>query len=243
MVSFILDAVLIVICLLLVAVSVKRGFVRTILSLVSSVAAVLLSVVFTPGVASFIYDKFMLSSITNGIYDTVKSLAGSEGAEGVLGLFENKPQALTELLDRYNVSDETVSGIIGSAEGGQIDIRGACEQIASPIASTISNVIAFVICFIVALIVLKIAIAIIDGIFKFPILNTVNKAAGLLLGFALAVVVIFIYSEAASHLVTSLGAVSPDLFGENVIDDTVIVKFFSEHNIFGLIGNVIEKGL
>lgn len=243
MVSFILDAFLIIICFFVIAVSIKRGFVKTILSLLSSIAAILLSIVFTPTVAGFIYDKFMLRSLTSGIMSTIKSLAGTGSSESLAEMLETMPEALSDIITRYNVSDATVSSLIESAVNGNADARSVSEAIASPIASSISTVIGFVFCFVVSLVVLKIVIAIVDGIFKFPVLNSVNKLAGVLLGIALAVVIIFVYTEAAVHLITSLGAVSPELFGEKVIDDTVIVKFFSEHNIFGIINSVIQKGI
>jgi len=241
MFSFILDAILIVICLSTVFISVKRGFVKTILSIVSAVAAIFLSVVFTPTVSTFIYDKFMLAAISNGISDTVKSLAGNGTSEGIAQMFESMPEALSKLMERYNVGEEALNGMIDSAAGGNADIQSICDTIASPIATTISNALAFIACFIVAVLVLKIIIAIIDLIFKLPILNSVNRTAGLILGLVLAVVIIFAYSEAAVHLVTAMGAISPEFFGEKVIEDTIIVKFFSEYNIFGLIEDVIDS--
>lgn len=241
MISFVLDALLIIICVVTVFVSVKRGFVKTVLSLLSSVAAIFISVAFTPMVSSFIYDKFMLSAITNGIYDTVKSLAGNGTSEGISNMFETMPEALANLLERYNVGEDAINSMTDSAISGSADIQSICETIASPIATTISNALAFIACFIVAIIVLKILVSIIDAIFKLPVLNSINRTAGLILGLVLAVVVIFVYSVAVTYLVTSLGAISPEFFGEKVINDTVIIKFFSENNIFGLIENVIKS--
>lgn len=241
MVSFILDILLIAICVIVLVTSVKRGFVRTILSIVSSIAAVLLAVVITPSIASIFYDNFMLKIITDGIMGTVQSLAGSGDAESLVAMLETMPEVLDGIISRYNISDETVSAMLEAARNGDASIQSICETIASPVASMISNVLAFAVCFIVAVIVLKIAIAVIDGIFKFPVLNTVNKAAGLILGIVLAVVIIFVYSPVAVQLVDALGAVSPEMFGEDVIENTIIVKFFSENNIFGIIESVLTE--
>lgn len=240
MFSFVLDALLIVICIIVITVSHRQGFVRTILSLCSSVAAVFISSAFTPTVSSLIYDKFMLSAISKGVADSVKSLVPSGTSEGISELFATMPEALKDLLTRYNVSEESLNEMVSSAANGSIDVQSMSEAIASPVATTISNVLAFILCFIAALIVLKIAIAIIDLIFKLPVLKTLNKFAGILLGIVLAAVIVFVYSEAAVHLVTSLGAVAPDVFGENVINDTIIVKTFSEYNIFGIISDVLK---
>ena len=240
MVSFVLDAILIIICVTTVFVSMRRGFVKTVLSLLSSVAAIFLSVAFTPMVSSFFYDKFMLSAITNGIFDTVKSLAGNGTSEGISTMFETMPDALVKLLERYNVSEDAINSMSNSAISGNADVRSICETIASPIATTISNALAFIACFIVAIIILKIVVCIIDAIFKLPVLKSVNKFAGLILGLAISVVIIYVYSNAAVYLVTSLGAISPEIFGDKVISDTVIVKFFSEHYVFGLVENVLK---
>lgn len=241
--SFLLDGILILICIIVLYSSVKRGFVHTILSVVAAVAAILVSIVFTPIVSEFLYENFILSSITAGILGTIGSLAGSGDSAGIVKMLEDMPEALSNIFTRYNVSDSTASSMLEGAKNGTETVDSISETIASPIASTISNVIAFAACFIVSIIVLKILICIIDNFFKLPVLKSANKAAGVLLGVALVIVVIFVYSESASRLVIALGAVSPDLFGKQAIDGTLIVKFFSEHNIFFMIEDVLEKNI
>ncbi len=243
MISFAVDALLIIICLFVIFISVKRGFVRTILSLVSAVAAVLLSVVFTPTVSDFLYNKFVLKTITDGIAATVESLVTDGTSRGIAEMFETMPEALSEILGRYGITDGMKEELIASANAGEATVQSISESIASPVATMISNVIAFVAVFIVSIIVLKIIILIIDVVFKLPGLDSVNKGAGLILGIILAAVVLFVYSESAVQLVNALGALSPDIFGEKVIEDTIIVKFFSEHNIFVMVRDVIEGGV
>ncbi|MBE6707849.1 MAG: CvpA family protein [Ruminococcaceae bacterium] len=241
MISFILDGILIAICAFVLFFSVKRGFVRTILSIVSSVAAILISVVFTPTVSEFIYNKFLLNSITSGISGTVSSLAGSDDGSGVIKLFEDMPEAFDNILTRYNVSNSSAASMLEGAKNGTENVSSISEKIASPVASTISNALAFIICFVVAMIILKIIIAVIDNFFKLPLLNSANKTAGVILGVVLVFVVLSVYSSVAVQLVDALGSVSPELFGKNAIDGTIIVKFFSEHNIFGIIKDAISK--
>ena len=243
MVSFILDGVLIAICAFVLFFSVKRGFVRTILSIVSSVAAILLSVVFTPTVSEFLYNKFLLNSITSGISGTVASLAGTDDGHGVVKLFEEMPDAFENILTRYNVSEATAASMLEGAKNGTENAASISEKIAAPVASTISNALGFIICFVAAMIVLKIIIAVVDNFFRLPILNSANKAAGIILGVVLVFVILSVYSSVAVQLVDALGSVSPDLFGKNAIDGTIIVKFFSEHNVFGMVKDVISKNI
>lgn len=239
--NFILDGVLIAICIAVIVHSVKRGFVKTILSIVASIAAVLLAVVFTPNLSAFFYDKFVLSGISSSIAGTISSLAGNGDAAGIADMFSKMPDALSGILRQYNVSEETVNGMLEAAKSGTGTVQSISDTIAAPIASAISSALAFIAIFAVSVIALKIVIWAIDMVFKFPVLSTVNKAGGLVLGVMLAAVVIFVYSAVAANLVSALGSVSPKLFGPDVIEGTIIVKFFAENNIFGIISDAINK--
>lgn len=241
--SFVLDAILIAICIAIIATSVKRGFAKTVLSAVSLIAAVLLAVVFTPTLSSLLYEGFVLKSITSGILGTVGSLAGTGDSAGVLNMLETMPDVLSDILLRYNVSDETVSSMAESAKGGEATVESICETIASPVASMLSNVLAFVICFVAAVLVLKIAVFIINAVFKLPLLKTVNRAAGLVLGILLAAVAAYVYASVAVELMNGLGALSPKMFGDDVVSGTIIIKFISENNTLGLISNVLRSEL
>ncbi len=241
MVSLVIDGILICICILIIFSSVRRGFVKTILSLASSVASVLLSVVLSPTVSGFIYDKFMLGAVKSGIAGTVSSLSDSGDPEGIVKMLEDMPEALSNILSRYNVNESTVNKMLEGARTGSESVDSICETIASPIASTISNVIAFVLCFVIILLVLKAVIAVIDNFFKLPVLNSANKGAGLVLGIVLAVVAVFVYSEVVVELFGALSSLSPGMFGEGAIDGTIIVKFFSEHNFSSLIRDMLGK--
>lgn len=241
MVSLLIDGILICICILIIFTSVRRGFVKTILSLAASVASVLLAAVLTPPVSGFFYDKFILASIKSGISDTVLSLSNLGTPEGIAKMLEDIPEPLKVIFTRYNVSDTTLAQMQESANSGTATVDSICEAIASPIAVTISNVIAFVLCFIVILVVLKLVISVVDNFFRLPVLKSANKGAGLVLGIVLAFIAVFVYSEITVQLFDALGSLSPTMFGDNAIEGTIIVKFCSEHSIAGIVGDILEK--
>ena len=86
--SFILDAILIVMCIVCVAVGTKRGFVKTVMSLLSSVISAIAAYTFTPYFANFIKEKFLMESVSGGIADTIRSLVpASDGSYDLSSLF------------------------------------------------------------------------------------------------------------------------------------------------------------
>jgi len=237
--SFVIDGLLIIICLIVFATSVKRGFVKTILSIVSTVAAALMAVAFTPSLSSFLYEKFMLNRVVAGIENTVASYAGSGTAEEIANMFRNMSDSFGELLARYGITEEAVADMTEKAISGNSTVQSIAESIASPVANTFAAIIAFILIFAVAKILLGIVVFVVDKVSKLPVLNAVNKLAGFILGLVLVCVTIFIYSAVADSFITSLGSISPKLFGADVVDNTIIVKFFSEHNIFGIIKDIL----
>ena len=46
--------------------------------------------------------------------------------------------------------------------------------------------------------------------------------------------------ELCAALVSALGPISPKLFGQNVVDKTLLVKFFSEHSVLNLVNKLMS---
>ncbi len=238
--NFIIDGILVVACVIIIVTSAKRGFVKTVLSLVSSIAAFLVAVTFSPALADMINAKFILPAISGNIEGTVSSLTDGT-SEGLAELFTKMPDTLREILTRYGLGDSAVSDIAASAASGESGIADVSGKIASPVATAISYAVAFLLLFVAAIIVLKLLVFIIDKIFKLPGLKTVNTLAGIVLGVIISVIFIFAYSFVAAKLTVALGSLSPNLFGQDTLDSTVIVKFFSEHNIVSVIESVTGR--
>lgn len=136
--SFFIDALLIAICIITVIVGTKRGFVKTLMSLVSTVIAFICSYTFTPALAEFLQNKFFLAPVADSIAKTIRSLVPATDGQFDIGLlFEDMPQTLSSILERYNIDPaalqntaETVSGQGGDAVQAMADAIGTphCEH-------------------------------------------------------------------------------------------------------------------
>ncbi len=112
--SFILDAILIVMCIVCVAVGTKRGFVKTVyVSLLSSVISAIAAYTFTPYFANFIKEKFLMESVSGGIAETIRSLVpASDGSYDLSSLFSDMPQTLSSIIERYHGNAESLDLLI-----------------------------------------------------------------------------------------------------------------------------------
>ena len=237
MVSFLIDAILVLICIGIATYCIKKGFVHSVLTVIAAIASILISIVVTPILSEILYENIVIESITSGIRDTINSLAGSGDSAGIIQMLETKPEVLTTIFERYNVTDTMIGEMLEVAYAGHADVESISRAIASPVASTISNVIAYAICYIASSVILRIVILAIDGIFTFPVLSSANKFGGFILGILAAVIIAFVYSILIVRLVNSLGSLTPEWFGPDKIDGTVLVKFLTS----GTLGDFVNK--
>lgn len=240
--SFILDAILIVMCIVCVAVGTKRGFVKTVMSVLSSLISAIAAYTFTPYFANFIKEKFLMEPVSGGIADTIRSLVpAADGNYDLSSLFSDMPQTLSSIIERYHGNSDSLEALVKSmTETGDEAVRTLSRAIAEPIVNMISTVCAFIVIFVTALVILKVVTCVVDGVFKLPVLKTANTLLGFVFGLILAVFIIMIYSELCAALVSALGPISPKLFGQNVVDKTLLVKFFSEHSVLNLVNKLMS---
>lgn len=237
--SFLFDAVLILIFALTVFTSYKRGFVKSVMSFGSSIASVLVAYAFTPTLSDYLNQKFFLKRISGAIAETIKSIS-SENADGTFNLakmLSDMPEAFRDLLDRYNAD---ISAFTGASEAsGEDVVTRLADMIASPVSGIISSVVSFIILFAGAMLVLTLITWILDIIFRLPILKTANRILGFVFGIAAALVIVWTFSVLFTELIGALSSISPSLFSDDIIDGSIILRLFSKYNLLGMITSVL----
>lgn len=241
--SLIIDVLLAVIAVSALVAGYKNGLVKTVLSLVRSIVAVLVAYAFTPYLAPVFYDSFILERIANGIEKTVGSLSKTADGNDFIRLIEEAPKVFTQMLEKYGIELESLESHVSTmSETGNAAVKSVSQFISAPVATVIANSLAFIIIFVAAFIILFLVSKLIEIVFKAPILKTADKLAGLLLGALNAAVVLWVLSIVITYAVTALGAIAPDWFGASVVEDSVILRFFSEVNPLQIIKNVVGYG-
>ena len=234
--GIITDALIIFITALIIIVSVKRGAVKTILTLVSGIASLLAAYAFTPMLSPYLYEKFFLSKMTASISDTVASLceSGKDAAENMVydvsKLLGNSQFA--SLLEKYGgdpqKTENVISGISDSTRGA---VDKVAESVASPISGIISDITAFLLIFVAALIVFKLITVVIGTVFKIPVLKTIDKTAGLIVGIAAALFFVLVFAMLVSTASEILTKTAPSSFPDDVAEHSLILRVLSKYNI------------
>ena len=241
--SLAIDAIILIVGVVIILVAAKKGLIRAIMGLVSSAVSLVVAYAYTPVLAEYIGNEFLLDRITGNINETLKgwALDTSSDLYNLDRLISTPNSDFTGILDRYGVGLDKIAdrlrGLVGVTE---TEVKSVAEEIASPTSNMLASVLAFLAIFAASFILLTLITHILDAIFKLPVLSGINKLLGVLFGVAEAVFVAYILSIALSVLVGALGAISPDLFGEDVVERSIICKFFVEHNICARITDLLK---
>ena len=156
----------------------RRGFVKTVLSIVATLIAVFFAYEYAQPVAAWFNDAFVHQRVAKSIANVI--------TENIA----NGTQAVTDALPNYIIRAAEAAGISAgeliSSAGAGIDAAKIGEQLCSALEGVFIlpaiKAVAFFVIFAVCSGILAIVIAVIDSIFKLPVIKSLNKLLGGVLG-------------------------------------------------------------
>jgi uncharacterized membrane protein required for colicin V production len=195
----------------------KVGFIKTVFSLVSLLLALILTLWVSPMVKGYMIGN---EKIYNGIATKVEKMLpmGEEEIE------EEEQSSVIEGLSLPKSIKEDLMENNTVESYKELAITNFKEYVSKYLTGVIINSVAFIVTFIVILIILWVIFMALDLISKLPLLNQVNKTAGLLAGLAHGLIVVWLFFI----LLTVFGSTE---FGQSVM------KLVEENEVLSIIYN------
>jgi len=237
--SIIIDILLAAIIVIGIAVGVKKGFVRSVMNFVTFIASFICAWQFTPMLAEYYLNSHLMSKVTNTVSDAISSIIGNGiGSITVGDLIAEQPPAFSDIVSRYaaNITDLERFYYTQVSTGTEAIQRNVSEFIAGPVAETLSAVLAFLSIFLGITIVLTIAASILDLIFKLPVLNSLNRALGFVIGAFCGLLYTWAAAIVLVAVIPSLTALYPEVFSESLFENSILLNVFYEYNPFRYLG-------
>jgi Colicin V production protein. len=223
--NLIIDVILILIIVFSVISGVRKGFINSIMNMITFAVALMCGWNFYPALGEYYKERIFLQRITNEISSYMSSFADN----ALDSLFQDMPEALTQITDRFGIDIASLEAYYNShATIGTSEIS---SFIANPVAENISNILAFVTIFLGVIIILKIVTLILDLIFKLPVLNTLNRVCGFILGVFNGFLYAALFSAVLALLSPILTALIPEMYTSAMIDSSVFVTLINKLNI------------
>lgn len=116
--GYILDGIILLICLICVLVGVKKGFIHSVVRFLGAVIAALLASTLGGALAQWLFDTMFRGAMVEKINSSLQAL-GSENAAAAAGqVLASLPDFLVRALEEAGVTLETVSHAINSQTSG-----------------------------------------------------------------------------------------------------------------------------
>lgn len=216
----IFDAIMILIFVSCIIDGRRKGFVKTVLAVLSAIVCFIVAKEFCEPVAVWVNENFVHSALVTAISDIIRDNI-NEGTQAVLA---QMPQTLTDALAQLDFSVESaISGI-----GTQENITQAAESITNAAQSILVlpllNIISFIVIFAVCRFVSGILIGMVNTFFRLPVIKGLNKLAGGILGAVKGFIVIAVVSFVALSAVRFL----PDMPITQAIKDSTVITTLAE---------------
>ena len=181
-----IDIILAAILLLFAIFGYRRGLVKTLYRLVSFFIAIFIAWTLYPHVADFLRQTALFPTIQNAIANTLnlEEYVRNQAATGSAAIIDNLPlpAALQQLLhNNYNPDMFEI-----------LRVSTLEEYISGFFANIIINAIAIVAVYLLTIIILTVVGAALDIVSKLPVINTLNRLSGFVVGLILGGVVIWL---------------------------------------------------
>lgn len=216
--TFILDLIVLVIIVLFVIFSVKKGFVKTLIEFVGLLLAIYLSITISSPLSNFVYDKAVEPTVSVAIGTAIENTGNAAETTIKEAVYNSLPGFISNNIDLSQIE-------IGSGETAAQDI---CDNLVKPLSISFFKALFTLVLFIVLNIVVKLLAKIINKIFSFRILGTLNRVLGGVLGLIKGIIFAVIFVIVTQILISLTGGFF--IFTKEAVDASVI---------FGLVAKIL----
>lgn len=232
--GIVIDLILLITVIIAVISGARKGFVRSAMNIISLLCALISGWYFYPALGAKYYDNIFIKYFSDDVLNSIEDIvnAGIEKID-ISTLFTEKPAPFLDILSRYGVD---ISGIENAYNalvnaGAQNVTETISTRIAEPVAAGLSNLLAFLTIFVGVIIILKIVTFILDLIFKLPVLNALNRAAGIVFGLICGGCYAYIFAAIIITAIPILITLFPDVFNDKTAASSVILSFLAKYNV------------
>jgi uncharacterized membrane protein required for colicin V production len=231
----------VVVFVIIVFTSYRKGFIRSVIELAGYLASFVVSYIFSAPFGKWIFSTFLQPVVSGQIKDYIvsniasKATAQANGAldsSGIASFANNIPGAFKSMLGNYNISTDTLHIIAGSAikSSSQSAADVLITNVINPITQIISRGIAFAIIFALCMIAVQIIASLSNGVSKIPIIGSVNRIGGAVVGVLKSVIVLLIIATCIAVIIPVLSLQKNPVITQANVSNSTIFKAIYNNN-------------
>lgn len=223
--------VIILICVVVMTVhGYFKGFVKKVLSIAALIIALIVAFVLTPPMTKALHNTELYTNINDSIQKIVDEKVQAEIGEMVsdnTNIIIEDSKELIDKIEMPSVVHKVIIDTIDNVEDEQLDTQSFSSVISRSLTDYILRMAVFGILFAAVMIICRIILVVIDAVMKLPVLNTLNKTAGAILGLAESVLVILVLLLLVNLISVAIGNTTI----VEIIENTHVLNIVYENNI------------
>lgn len=224
--AYVYDIILVLVVFIFFTNGMRRGFLRSIISLVGGILSLVLASFLASYASEWIFDVFMRPNITTKVYNVLHDTIGQDLQTRNQAIFSIFPSFVSNVLSYHGISAQTFNNSILTAS------QSATLQVVNAIAPIIINFIRMII-FSILMVLLSFIVRrvtfLVSRITRLPMLKQIDQLLGGFLGLIKCALFIFVFCTIIYIMVPMLEN-TPELLSQKTINATYIFKHFYYSN-------------
>lgn len=192
--SVILDLMVVALIIVGFIIGWRRGFISELLRIVGFAVSLVAAWILSSSVTGWIYEKFVKAKIVGEVSETITNTVSGNAVSG--GSFWEKLGDLGSEIASY--------ATITPEEASKLGESFVNNSLAAPVQAIIRTIV-FVILFVVFLLIIKLISRLFKGLNHLPVVGTLNRVLGGILGLAEGAVICYIFVAIAALTVKITG--------------------------------------
>lgn len=189
--GLIFDLVMILLLILIILAARKRGFVRILIETLGYIVAVLVAALLSAGLSNSCYDLFVRPPITRTVEAQVAKAEGPV-VDQIHTALEALPKSVNALMQMSGVTTSDVEQQVGvDVSKPSVVADAVADAVAPPVTQVLKSLL-FIAFLVILLILVRLLARSLNKIFSVPVLGTLNRFLGGLLGLVQGFLLIFV---------------------------------------------------
>ena len=197
--AYLIDGILVAVLLVMIVIGAKRGLIESLFNFLSVILALIGAIWAAKHLA-----PYLASYLTDGVEQRI-----AEKLQQAVQSVGDPPEAIRQYVPEilrgygfYEIAVQKMSRLIESAisYASEVLIPAAARETALQVANAIADVVVFLLAFIVLSLLMRLLAALVEKIFKLPVLKQVNGLGGAVFGGLKGILILLIFAWAVRYL-------------------------------------------
>lgn len=199
----------------------RRGLIMTVFSMFATVIAIAISAQLSPQLSQTWQHTAFYDTVSERVEDTLFKQDRQESGEG-----DKDNQGIINSLPLPDVVQQALKNNDTSAND-MLGVSAFQKYIADSVAGIILNAISFVLVFVGVSIIMKIIIRCLNLLSRLPVIHTMNKMGGMLVGLLKGMIILWLICI----VITIMSGTEVGIYLDQQINESVFLKYIYDHNL------------